>query len=168
MRVLWGEGFGGVMWLGCRREEGLKATEPRRGAGRGEGLRPSHKFSDFSGTFSLGVTFHWYVQFLDKFDNFTKVGYTSYMIRADLLSRPIKKVKIVVPLSEYWKLLGIPFIRERFMKSFGIYVETVVELIEVSECANFGLRVLRHFLGEFQSGAVFVYITPEEEPILYK
>jgi hypothetical protein len=35
----------------------LKPTEPMRWAGRGRCLRPSHKFSDFLKTFSLGVTF---------------------------------------------------------------------------------------------------------------
>jgi hypothetical protein len=89
------------------------------------------------------------------------------MIRADLLSRPTK-IKIVVTLSEYWKLLGIPFLQERFMKHSVIYVETAAELIEVSKCANFGLRVLRHFLGGFQMGTLFVYIIPKEEPAFYK
>ena len=89
------------------------------------------------------------------------------MIRADLLSRPTR-VKIVVSLSEYWKLLGIPFLQERFMKHSIVYVETVAELIEVHKCASFNLNVLHTFLGEFQLGTIFVYIIPEEEPILYK
>ena len=54
------------------------------------------------------------------------------------------------------------------MKHSVVYVETATELIEVSECASFSLNVLHTFLGEFQLGTIFVYIIPEEEPILYK
>lgn len=89
------------------------------------------------------------------------------MIRANLLSCPIK-VETAVPLSEYWKLLDISFLQERFMKYSIIYVENAVELIEVSKCVNFDLHVLYHLLGGFQMGTLFVYIIPEEEPILYK
>ena len=38
--------------------EVLKPTEPKKGATVGMVLRPSHKFSKFWKTFSLGLTFH--------------------------------------------------------------------------------------------------------------
>lgn len=81
-----------------------------------------------------------------------------------VLSHPVG-IYTEVTMSEYWNLLGIPFIQERFMESFGIYVETAAELIEASKYAN--LHVL-HLLDSFKSGALRAYIIPKEEPILYK
>lgn len=89
-----------------------------------------------------------------------------------VLRHPIKvspiKVETAVPLSEYWKLLGISFLQERFMKFSTIYIETAAELIEVSECASFDSHVLHHLLGGFQMGTLFVCIIPKEEPVFYK
>jgi hypothetical protein len=70
-----------------------------------------------------------------------------------------------VSMSEYWNLLGIPFIQERFMKYSIIYVKTVTELIEASKYANLHLL---HLLDNFKSGAIQAYIISKEEPVLYK
>lgn len=85
-------------------------------------------------------------------------------VQPKALSYPIG-IYTEVSMSEYWKLLGLSFIQERFMKYSIIYVKTAAELIEASKYANLHLL---HLLDSFKSGALQGYIIPKEEPILYK
>ena len=92
------------------------------------------------------------------------MSYIDVTVNPEILSYPIS-IYTEVSMSEYWKLLGLSFIQERFMKHSIIYVETVAELIEVSKYVN--LHVL-HLLDSFKKGALRAYIISKEEPILYK
>ena len=66
-------------------------------------------------------------------------------VQLKALSYPIG-IYTEVTMSEYWNLLGLSFIQERFMKYSIIYV-TAAELIEASRYAN--LQVL-HLLDSFK------------------